>query len=73
VNNDTDMMAVYKWHQKNKNKWYVDTHYYIYLCTPWKLKEFNCACNRNYAISRLLTSAVQSWDCALVPCNLKIA
>jgi len=36
------------------------------LYTRWKVKHrpgFNCACNRNCAISRLCTGAAQSQDC----------
>ena len=47
--------------------------YVPYLHIRWKLEGFNCACNRNHAISRLCTGADWSRDCALVPRNLEIA
>ena len=47
--------------------------YVSYLYIRWKLEGFNCARNRNCAISRLYTSAARSRDCALVPHNLEIA
>ena len=46
--------------------------YVSYLYIRWELEGFNCARNRNYAISRLRTSATRSQDCTLVPRNLEI-
>ena len=37
--------------------------YVSYLYVRWKLEGFNCARNRNCAISRLCTGATQSRDC----------